>query len=224
MYGEVFEVSDNAARHGRFDAVLFDLLTGLLDSWSLWDAVAGSVTAGRAWREEYLALTNAVGSYQPYETLVAKAASRKALPSAAADELVSRWGELRPWPEAPETLQAIAGPACAIGVVTNCSEQLGERAAARVGVPFEVVVTAESAGAYKPRPEPYTSALDALDLPPDRVLFVAGSFYDIQGAANVGMPVWWHNRIGMPLPAGPAPVAEHDSLKPLPRYLASPET
>ena len=26
----------------RYDAVLFDLLTGLLDSWTLWNAVAGS--------------------------------------------------------------------------------------------------------------------------------------------------------------------------------------
>jgi len=26
----------------RYDAVLFDLLTTLLDSWTLWNAVAGS--------------------------------------------------------------------------------------------------------------------------------------------------------------------------------------
>ena len=51
-------------------AVLFDLLTALLDSWSLWDAVAGSQEAGRAWRAEYLRLTYGCGAYVPYEHLV----------------------------------------------------------------------------------------------------------------------------------------------------------
>jgi hypothetical protein len=44
-----------------------------------------------------------------------------------------------------------------------------------VGVPFEVIVTAQSAGAYKPHPEPYRRAFHALALPAGRVLFVAGS-------------------------------------------------
>jgi len=38
-------------------AVLFDLLTALMDSWTLWNAVAGSPAQGRAWRAEYLRLT-----------------------------------------------------------------------------------------------------------------------------------------------------------------------
>ena len=72
--------------------------------------------------------------------------------------------------------------------------QLGRQAAELVGVPFEVTVTAQSAGAYKPEPEPYRQALDALALPAERVLFVAGSPYDISGAGAAGMDVWWHNR------------------------------
>ncbi len=209
---------DTAGR--RFEAVLFDLLTGLLDSWSVWDAVAGSEATGRAWRHEYLALTYGCGSYRPYETLVAEAAEREGLPARFADELSARWDELEPWPEAPEVLRTIEGSAI-LGVVTNCSQELGQRAADRVGVSFATVVTAEAAGAYKPRPEPYRRALEQLGLPPERVLFVAGSSYDIQGATAVGMPVWWHNRIGMASASGPRAVAEHDSLRPLPRYLAS---
>jgi 2-haloacid dehalogenase len=34
----------------RFDAVLFDLLTALLDSWTLWNKVAGSAKDGGNWR------------------------------------------------------------------------------------------------------------------------------------------------------------------------------
>lgn len=202
----------------RFDGVLFDLLTALLDSWSLWDAVAGSATTGRAWRHEYLALTYGAGNYRPYEMLVAEAASRRGLPSHLAADLVARWDELEPWAEAPEILQALAG-SFALGVVSNCSEDLGHRAAAKLGTTFDVVVTAEAAGAYKPRPEPYQHALAGLGLPADRVLFVAGSPYDIEGATGAGMPVWWHNRIRMSRTPGPEPVAEQNSLHALPQYL-----
>ena len=58
----------------RFDAVLFDLLTALLDSWSLWNAVAGGEEAGRRWRAEYLRITYRTGAYRRYEALVAEAA------------------------------------------------------------------------------------------------------------------------------------------------------
>jgi len=102
-----------------------------------------------------------------------------------------------------------------IGVVTNCSEELGQRAAARVGVHFDTVGTAEAAGAYKPRPEPYRLALDRLGVEPSRALFVAGSPADITGAAGAGMRVWWHNRLQLPLGERQAPLAEHDSLEPL---------
>jgi 2-haloacid dehalogenase len=202
----------------RVDAVLFDLLSGLLDSWSLWNDIAGSASAGRAWRDEYLAVTYAAGDYQPYESLVADAARRQGLDPLLAAELTARWDELAPWPEAPAIVAAVAETA-PVGVVTNCSEDLGRRAAARVGAEFDVVVTAESAGAYKPRPEPYRRAISELGLSAQNVLFVAGSRYDVAGAAGVGMPVWWHNRVGLP-PAGSAtPVAEHASLLPLREYV-----
>jgi hypothetical protein len=32
---------------------------------------------------------------------------------------------------------------------------------------------------------------------PEECLFVAGSAYDLFGAAGVGMPVYWHDRAGM---------------------------
>ncbi len=55
-------------------AVLFDLLTALFDSWSLWNRAAGSETAGRAWRAEYLAQTYGCGASVHYEELERQAA------------------------------------------------------------------------------------------------------------------------------------------------------
>lgn len=179
----------------KYDAVVFDLLTALLDSWTLWNAVAGSEEAGLRWRRRYLEITYGCGGYRPYETLVREAAVDVGMPAALGDELDRRWQELMPWPEAPGVLSRIPLP---LAVATNCSIRLGRQAADRVGVPFAVVETAESVGFYKPRPEVYRAVLQKLGTPPERTLFVAGSASDVPGAKGVGMPVYWHNRIGLP--------------------------
>ena len=88
----------------------------------------------------------------------------------------------------------------------------GRRAAARCGIPFDAVVTAEEAGFYKPRPEPYRAVLAALNISADHALFVAGSSADVAGAAGVGLPVVWHNRVGLPARPGPKPLREAVTL------------
>ena len=136
------------------------------------------------------------------------------MPSDRAAELVDRLTRLDPWPEARAVLERLHATV-KLGVVTNCSEEEGRRAAAWVGVPFDVVATAEAAGAYKPRPEPYRLALEALGVAAARALFVAGSPDDIGGAQEVGMPVYWHNRRGLELGSRPRPLVEYGSLDPL---------
>lgn len=203
----------------RYDAVLFDLLTALVDSWSLWDAVAGGRDAGRRWRAAYLELTYGCGAYRPYETLVREAAVATGLAATCADSLEARWDSLAPWSDAADFLASLRGQA-KLGVVTNCSERLGRRAAAVPGVPFDVIVTAERAGFYKPRPEPYRLALAELGLPAARVLFVAGSGFDLIGTSGVGLATLWHNRAGIaPPPGAPAPLAERRTLAELVPYL-----
>lgn len=200
----------------RYDAVLFDLLTALLDSWALWNAVAGDARVGQRWRAAYLRITYEAGRYQPYEQLVGDAARAVGLLPRHADELASRYGEIRPWPEAAEVLGRLHDSGVPLGVVTNCSEALGQLAAHRVPAPLRVVVTAERAGYYKPDPAPYRLALDELGVAANRCLFVAGSAYDLIGTARVGLPAWWHDRVGMTPPSdAPQPVARHRSLNPL---------
>lgn len=200
----------------RFDAVLFDLLTALLDSWSLWNDVAGNPEDGGKWRAAYLRGTYETGAYRPYEVLVAEAAAEVGLSPALAGQLSLRYGELRPWPEVREVLGALRREGVALGIVTNCSEKLGAKAVACTGVTFDVFVTAERAGHYKPDPRPYRKALGELSVAPGRCLFVAGSAYDLVGTGKVGLPTYWHDRIGMtPPPGAPKPIAHHRSLHPL---------
>jgi 2-haloacid dehalogenase len=198
----------------RYDAVVFDLLTALLDSWSLWNAVAGSADAGLRWRRRYLDLTYQAGVYRPYEDLVREAARSAGVGTACADSLFARWSELAPWPEASQVVSELARRV-PLGVATNCSHRLGLAAAERCGTAFAAVATAEGAGYYKPRPEPYRAVLHALASDPARTLFVAGSAADVPGAKGVGMPVFWHNRMGLKRLDNAAPDYVADSLLPL---------
>jgi 2-haloalkanoic acid dehalogenase type II len=194
------------------DAVLFDLLTALLDSWTSWNRAAGSDAAGRAWRAAYLRLTYGCGRYVPYEQLVREAAAQVGLPESAANALEADWLNLTPWPGALDALRALA-PHCKLAVVTNCSARLGSQAAALLPVHWDAIVTAEEAGVYKPDPQPYRLALDKLGVEPGRAAFVAGSSYDMFGTAAVGLRTYWHNHIGLPLVDGaPAPEIEAASL------------
>lgn len=210
-----------AVRHDRrlpVRAVVFDLLTGLLDSWSLWDAVAGDAETGRRWRRGYLELTYGIGRYEPYEELVARATDKAGLEPERARELIARWNELEPWPEAPDALRTLRERGVKLAVATNCSVELGRRATARVGVDFDAVVIAEEVGWLKPRPEMYRAALQALDVQPHDALFLAGSPGDVGGASAVGLPVVWHNRAKLPpREGGPEPLAEIRTLADLPR-------
>lgn len=196
----------------KYRAVLFDLLTGLLDSWTVWNRVAGSEAAGRKWRAAYLELTYGCGAYRPYESLVAEAARTTGLTDAHAFALEKEWASIQPWDEAAGTLRKLK-QRHQLGVVTNCSERLGRDAAAKLGVPFDVIVTSERAGFYKPRPEPYRLALRELELDPKDVLFVAGSGFDLVGTSQVGLDTYWHNRVGLQRPAAaPPPMREERSL------------
>ncbi len=203
----------------RFKAVLFDLLTALVDSWSLWIDVAGDEETGRSWRTASLRLVTGCGDYRPYEDLVMEATAEIGLPREKGQEILVRWSELRPWPEVAGLVSALAG--WRMGVVTNCSQACAERAAKTTGLPFETIVSAERAGVYKTDPRAYRAGLDALGLDAAEVLFVAGSPHDVPGAAQVGMAVYWSNRLGQPLPpSAPPPLINAPDLRRLPSVVA----
>jgi 2-haloacid dehalogenase len=199
----------------RYHAVVFDLLTALLDSWSLWNDVAGSEEVGVAWRMRYLTLTYEAGAYRPYEGIIKESAQDVGVPAARADELIQRWGELRPWPETRQVVRTLLEKV-PVAIVTNASTALTTVTVATLGLSIPTVVTAEEAGYYKPHPRPYRMALERLQCAPASVLFVAGSAADVPGASAVGMPVFWHNRRRLkPIAAGAQPRYVSDSLWPV---------
>jgi len=192
-----------------YAAVGFDLLTALLDTWSLFADVAGSREAGMRWHAASQSLLRGK-PYRPFEDIVRESAVSAGIAAPKADELLRRWGESTPWPDVPAALSRLSSYTRFI--VTNCSERLGALAAARVGT-FDLVMTAERAGAYKPDPRPYRAAIDALGLGGKRVLFVAGSAHDVGGASRAGMDVYWANRGRVPAPSDATAVREEEDLR-----------
>ena len=199
-------------------AIIFDLLTALLDSWTLWNqaaeagaGAAASPAHGLEWRTAYLDLTYGCGPYRPYEDLVEQAARQVGLGPEAPTYLLQHWDGLKPWPDAISVLEKLRGKGLKIGVVTNCSAELGERAARFFD--FEAVVTAEEAGWYKPHVKPYDDILAKLDVRAEDALFVAGSAVDVPGAAGVGMKVVWHNRVGLQAKGAVQPLKEGATLE-----------
>jgi 2-haloalkanoic acid dehalogenase type II len=194
----------------RPKAIVFDLLTALLDSWSLWDASTPSKTPeeGRQWRKQYLELTFGAGAYTApstaYESLVRQSARDVSLPDSAPEALLRDWeGGLHAWPEVTRVLTELRGKGYKLGVVTNCSAELGRAAVRRAeecvdeGFRFDAAITAEESGFYKPVRAAYEAVLPELGVGVDEVLFVAGSAGDVQGATDAGMKVVWHNRVGL---------------------------
>ena len=186
-------------------AVLFDLLTALLDSWTSWNHAAGSEQAGRAWRAAYLRLTYGCGRYIAYEQLVREAAAQVGLPESAARALEAHWLKLdtvarraRRTARARTALQA-----------RDRHQLLALASALRrptfFPIRWDAIVTAEEAGVYKPDPQPYRLALDKLGVTAHEAAFVAGSSYDMFGTAAVGLRTYWHNHVGLPLVAGAQP-------------------
>ncbi|MEO8443295.1 MAG: HAD-IA family hydrolase [Betaproteobacteria bacterium] len=215
-------IANFVAPSRKYQAILFDLLTALLDSWTVWNETAGSAELGRKWRAEYLRRTYGCGAYRPYETLVREAAQAVGLDDRYCDALERNWSHLTPWPGVTATLEALA-KTHRLGVVTNCSEKLGRAAAARIAVPFDIVVTSERACYYKPDPRPYELAIAELDLPSARILFVAGSAYDLFGTSKTGLDTYWHNRVGLTAPPGaPKPLIESRTMEELLTVAAQP--
>ncbi len=198
-----------------YRAVGFDLLTALLDTWSVWAEVAGDRALGMRWHGASQELLRGK-PYRPFEDIVRESARSIGVSEAKAEAMLQRWGDFQPWPDVRSTLEDLEGQT--LFIVTNCSRELGRRAAARAGS-FDLVMTAEEAGAYKPDPRPYRAALAALGLDGSDVLFVAGSAHDVGGATRVGMDVYWANRGNVAAPADATALREAPDLRDLPALL-----
>jgi 2-haloacid dehalogenase len=112
--------------------------------------------------------------------------SVKHTPSAEeVDDFVAVWRRLRPWPEVPQALNALH-ERYTLAILSNVSVAVQSALTKHSSLPFDHMLSAELAGAYKPNPAMYRLAIEKLHLPPEQILMVASHNYDLDAAKEHG--------------------------------------
>jgi len=119
------------------------------------------------------------------EKLLAKYAIT-GLSEAEKDQLNRVWHRLRPWPDAVEGLRRLKSRFI-VGTLSNGNVGLLTRMAKFAGLPWDVVLGAETAQAYKPLPQAYLASAALLNLAPGQVMLVAAHNGDLAAASDVGL-------------------------------------
>ena len=105
-----------------------------------------------------------------------------------------------PFEDSRSALSALKSLGLTLGALSNIDERSFAQATERAGISFDVVVTAERVGAYKPDHTHFWAALSdllALGIPRERVLHVAQSRRaDIVPANRIGLSCVWVDRPG----------------------------
>src|ERR671910_133614 len=150
-----------------------------------------------AWRAQYQPQMETVRSgKRPWTTLdvLHREALDMVLPGfelgemseADRDDLTRAWHRLDPWPDGVEGLIRLKSR-YVIAPNSNGNIALLVNMARRAGFPWDAILGAEIARAYKPRPEVYLRCAEALGLAPSAVMMVAAHNSDLVTAAGCGL-------------------------------------
>jgi 2-haloalkanoic acid dehalogenase type II len=218
----------------EYDVITFDCYGTLID-WEhgIRNAFAATAAALRAPvdLDRALALYAEIEpvveaeAFRSYREVLAETARRIAgrlawpLPESRADFLAE---SLPAWPAFPDTnrgLRRLAAAGCDLGILSNVDDNLLAWSRRHLDARFEIVVTAEQVGSYKPAPGHFTAARGLIG--GRRWLHAAQSyFHDIAPARALGIPVAWINRKAEPAPAGTVVERQFPTIAGLADWLA----
>ena len=108
------------------------------------------------------------------------------IPDAELDDLNRAWHRLDPWPDSVPGLTRLRTRVI-IAPLSNGNIALLLNMAKRAGLPWDAILGAEVARAYKPQPEAYLRTSAALALTPAECLMVAAHNGDLHAARGLGM-------------------------------------
>ena len=142
-----------------------------------------SMEAVRSGRREWTILD--VLHRESLESLLARYGIR-GLPEAETDDLNRAWHRLDPWPDVVEGLARLKARLI-IAPCSNGNIALMVNLAKHAGLPWDCILGAETARAYKPLPEAYRAACRHLALAPAEVMMVAAHNGDLKAAKAQGL-------------------------------------
>lgn len=102
------------------------------------------------------------------------------------DRLNCAWHRLDPWPDVVEGLTRLKSKFI-IAPLSNGNVALMVNMAKRAGLPWDAILGAEVARAYKPQPRAYEAAAELLGLAPAQCMMVAAHNADLHAAARSGL-------------------------------------
>src|SRR4051794_19175980 len=159
----------------------------------------------RAKQLEYTWTLTLAGAYADFWTLTERALdyALARFPVVNADlkaRYLDAYLSLDAYPDARETLQALKERGKQTAILSNGSSDMLIAAvrAARLDANLDAVLSVDAVRMFKPRPEVYRMATDALRVPPDDVVFVSSNRWDVMGAKACGFRPVWVNRAGLP--------------------------
>jgi 2-haloacid dehalogenase len=172
-----------------------------------------------AWREEYRpSLDRVRRGEEPWRNLDAlhresleallEEFGVEGLTEEEVEHLTRTWHRLDPWPDAIPGLRRL-GARYVVAPLSNGHVRLLANMAKRAGLPWDLILSAELAGHYKPDEEVYRTAVDLLDLDADEVVMVAAHEPDLEASRDAGLHTAYVHR---PLEWGPG--AAGDAEKP----------
>ncbi len=150
-----------------------------------------------AWRDQYQPQMATVrGGERPWVTLdvlhragldaILPTFGLESLSDMEREDLTRAWHRLDPWPDVVEGLTRLKRR-YVIAPNSNGHIALMVNLAKRAGLPWDAILGAEIARAYKPQPEVYLRSAEALGLPPGEVMMVAAHNGDLVAAAACGL-------------------------------------
>jgi 2-haloacid dehalogenase len=120
-----------------------------------------------------------------------------ALPPGAERALVDHWAELPIFDDVGPALGALRDAGWSLAILSNCDDDLLASTLERMPVGFDLTVTAEQVGSYKPDPGHWRAFAKRTEGDRGRWVHAAQSwFHDIDTAAELGLPRVWVDRLG----------------------------
>lgn len=127
-----------------------------------------------------------------------RAAEREgvALPVGAETALVDHWHELPIFDDVGPALDALREGGWSLAILSNCDDDLLATTLERMPVPFDLTVTAEQVGSYKPATGHWRAFAERTDGNRGRWVHAAQSwFHDIRTASELNLPRVWVDRL-----------------------------